>query len=96
MDSQRPLTVAEVARLAWLSPDVVRRQIGLGRLPARRCGRDWRVHPKHLAAWQRGLCVLRRQPAARPAPVEQETEQPAGSDHPKGPAAIERSKPSAD
>jgi excisionase family DNA binding protein len=49
----RLLTTADVAAWVRMSREWVQEQIREGKLPARLCGREWRIDPEELEAWWR-------------------------------------------
>jgi excisionase family DNA binding protein len=47
------VTLNEAAALLGVRPDTLRRQIHLGKLKARKVGRDWTVTPREVERYQR-------------------------------------------
>lgn len=59
-DSQRSLTIAQVAERLQCSPDTVRREIARGHLKAVRFGRLIRIRESDLARAQRAVTPIAR------------------------------------
>jgi excisionase family DNA binding protein len=58
------LTAADVAARCGVSLDVVYRLLDEGAIPARRIGRQWRVHPEALETWLRNADAHPHTPCA--------------------------------
>lgn len=46
------MTLAEAATILGIHPDTLRRQVHLGKLKARKVGRDWTVTPREVERYR--------------------------------------------